>query len=171
MRSISFDFDSSDLEESLKIASRQFPASAEIVLKKESRKIAKDLKGRVDSEAKGHHYAEQGAAHKPLAKSFRQGKVIRSGSKVTVAVTTTAPHYHLYEKGHAMITHKSKDRTHGLRQVGEVKGNTNNMELDFQGENLNIPVCRFDVEFWDQIPRKENYDTMKELIFAQEVRN
>ena len=49
--------------------------------------------------------------------------------------------------------------------------NTNNMELDFQGENLNIPVCRFEVEFWDQIPRKENYDTMKELIFAQEVRN
>ena len=122
MRSISFDFDSSDLEKSLKIASRQFPASAEIVLKKESRNIAKDLKGRVDSEAKGHHYAGQGATQKPLAKSFRQGKVMRSGSKVTVAVTTTAPHYHLYEEGHAMITHKSKDGTHGLRQVGEVKG-------------------------------------------------
>ena len=122
MRSISFDFDSSDLEKSLKIASRQFPASAEIVLKKESRNIAKDLKGRVDSAAKGHHYAGQGATHKPLAKSFRQGKVMRSGSKVTVAVTTTAPHYHLYEEGHAMITHKSKDGTHGLRQVGEVKG-------------------------------------------------
>lgn len=122
MRSISFDFDSSDLEKSLKIASRQFPASAEIVLKKESRNIAKDLKGRVDSEAKGHHYAGQGATPKPLAKSFRQGKVMRSGSKVTVAVTTTAPHYHLYEEGHAMITHKSKDGTHGLRQVGEVKG-------------------------------------------------
>lgn len=122
MRSISFDFDSSDLEKSLKIASRQFPASAEVVLKKESRNIAKDLKGRVDSEAKGHHYAGQGATHKPLAESFRQGKVIRSGSKVTVAVTTTAPHYHLYEEGHAMITHKSKDGTHGLRQVGEVKG-------------------------------------------------
>lgn len=122
MQSISFDFDSSDLEKSLKIASRQFPASAEIVLKKESRNIAKDLKGRVDSEAKGHHYAGQGATHKPLAESFRQGKVMRSGSKVTVAVTTTAPHYHLYEEGHAMITHKSKDGTHGLRQVGEVKG-------------------------------------------------
>ena len=122
MRSISFDFDSSDLEKSLKIASRQFPASAEIVLKKESRNIAKDLKGRVDSEAKGHHYAGQGATPKPLAKSFRQGKVMRSGSKVTVVVTTTAPHYHLYEEGHAMITHKSKDGTHGLRQVGEVKG-------------------------------------------------
>lgn len=122
MRSISFDFDSSDLEKSLKIASRQFPASVEVVLKKESRNIAKDLKGRVDSEAKGHHYAGQGATHKPLAESFRQGKVIRSGSKVTVAVTTTAPHYHLYEEGHAMITHKSKDGTHGLRQVGEVKG-------------------------------------------------
>lgn len=122
MRSISFDFDSSDLEKSLKIASRQFSASAEIVLKKESRNIAKDLKGRVDSEAKGHHYAGQGATHKPLAESFRQGKVMRSGSKVTVAVTTTAPHYHLYEEGHAMITHKSKDGTHGLRQVGEVKG-------------------------------------------------
>ena len=55
--------------------------------------------------------------------------------------------------------------------IGSRSLNTNNMELDFQGENLNIPVCRFDVEFWDQISRKENYDTMKELIFAQEVRN
>ena len=92
---------------------KQYPASAEKVLKKEARNIAKDLKGRVNSEAEGHHYISPRSEEKPkpLAQSFRQGKVIRSGSKMTVAVTSSAPHYHLYEEGHAMITHKSKDKT------------------------------------------------------------
>ena len=108
MPSINFDFDASELIQAMEKATKQYPASAEKVLKKEAKNIAKDLQGRVNSEAKGHHYAGQGATPKPLAKSFRQGKVMRSGSKVTVAVTTTAPHYHLYEEGHAMITHKSK---------------------------------------------------------------
>ena len=122
MPSINFDFDASELIQAMEKTTKQYPASAEKVLKKEAKNIAKDLQGRVNSEAKGHHYAGQGATHKPLAESFRQGKVMRSGSKVTVAVITTAPHYHLYEEGHAMITHKSKDGIHGLRQVGEVKG-------------------------------------------------
>ena len=129
MQSISFEFDASELERALETASRQFPASSETVLKKESRSIAKDLKGRVDSEAEGHHYISPRSEKepKPLAKSFRQGKVIRSGNKVTVAVTTVAPHYHLYEEGHAMITHKRKNkRGKGMigsnRKVGEVKG-------------------------------------------------
>ena len=68
------------------------------------------------------------------------------------------------------FSESTKNAAHKVT-AGNRNLNTNNMELDFQGENLNIPVCRFDVEFWDQIPRKENYDTMKELIFAQEVRN
>ena len=124
MQSISFEYDVSELERALEAAARQFPASSETALKKESKSIAKDLKGRVNSEAKGHHYISPKSEKKPkpLEKSFRQGKVIRSGNKVTVAVTTVAPHYHLYEEGHAMITHKSKDKTKGLRQVGEVRG-------------------------------------------------
>lgn len=127
--SIKFEFDFSDLEKSLETASKQFPDSAEKVLKKEAKNIAKDLKGRVNSEAKGHHYAKpkNEAKPKPLAESFRQGKVIRSGSKMTVAVTSSAPHYHLYELGHDMVTHKRKNkRGKGMigsnRKVGVVKG-------------------------------------------------
>lgn len=129
MQSISFDFDAEELTKALELASKQFPASAEKVLKKESKNIAKDLKTRVDSEAKGHHYSnpKNETKPKPLAKSFKQGKVVRSGSKITVAVTTTAPHYHLYEEGHDMVTHKIKNkRGKGIigsnRKVGEVKG-------------------------------------------------
>lgn len=124
MSSISFDFDTSEFIKAMESTAKQYPASAEKVLKKEARNIAKDLKGRVNSEAEGHHYISPRSEEKPkpLAQSFRQGKVIRSGSKMTVAVTSSAPHYHLYEEGHAMITHKSKDKTKGLRQVGEVRG-------------------------------------------------
>ena len=102
MSSISFDFDASDLIQSMDNAAKQYPASAERVLKKEARNIAKDLKGRVNSEAEGHHYISPRSEEKPkpLAQSFRQGKVIRSGSKMTVAVTSSAPHYHLYVLGH-----------------------------------------------------------------------
>ncbi|MBC6681319.1 HK97 gp10 family phage protein [Zhenpiania hominis] len=104
-----------ELETSLKKAMKQYPASAERVLKKEARRVAKDLKQRVRTEAKGHHYVSEGETHKPLANSFRPGKVIRSGSKMTAAVTSNAPHYHLYEEGHGMFTHSG-------RYVGDVKG-------------------------------------------------
>lgn len=129
MSGISFEFDTSDITKALEKASKQFPASAEVTLKKESRNIAKDLKSRVNSEAKGHHYISPRSESKPkpLAESFRQGKVVRSGSKITVAVTTTAPHYHLYEEGHEMVTHKRKNKKGkemigSNRKVGEVKG-------------------------------------------------
>lgn len=55
--------------------------------------------------------------------------------------------------------------------VGSRSLNTSNMDLSFEGENANIPVCQFDVEFWDQIQRKENSEKMKELIFVQEVKD
>ena len=132
MQSISFDFDVSELEESLEAASKKFPGSAEKVLKKEAGNITKDLKRRVNAEAKGHHYkggkdSDDEENKKPLNKSFHQGKVVKSGSKITVAVTTSAPHYHLYELGHDMITHNRKDKKgRGKagtgRKVGEVKG-------------------------------------------------
>ena len=129
MPGISFEFDTSDITNALEKTSKQFPASAEVVLKKESKNVAKDLKSRVNSEAKGHHYVSPRSESKPkpLAKSFRQGKVIRSGNKITVAVTTTAPHYDLYEEGHEMVTHKRKNKKgKGMigsnRKVGEVKG-------------------------------------------------
>ena len=63
MSSINFDFDASELIQAMEKATKQYPASAEKVLKKEAKNIAKDLQGRVNSEAKGHHYAEIGRAH------------------------------------------------------------------------------------------------------------
>lgn len=122
-QSISLEMDDG-LEEFAKTMEKvmnQYPASAEKILKKEARNIAKDLKGRVTSESKGHHY---GGSKSPLTDSFRQGKVVRSGKKMTTAVTSKAPHYHLYEEGHAMITHKQKGKNKhgGLKLVGTVKG-------------------------------------------------
>lgn len=55
--------------------------------------------------------------------------------------------------------------------VGNRNLNTNGLNLSFQGENSNIPVCTFEVEFWDWIPEKGNYGIMKKLIFAQEVKD
>ena len=129
MSSISFDFDTSEFIKAMESTAKQYPASAEKVLKKEARNIAKDLKGRVNSEAEGHHYISPRSEEKPkpLAQSFRQGRVIRSGSKMTIAVTSSAPHYHLYELGHDMVTHNRKDkkgrgRAGTGKKVGEVKG-------------------------------------------------
>ena len=115
MSSINFDFDASELIQAKEKATKQYPASAEKVLKKEAKNIAKDLQKRVNSEAKGHHYRQgknsgDEETQKPLSESFRQGRVIRSGSKMTIAVTSSAPHYHLYELGHDMVTHNRKDK-------------------------------------------------------------
>ena len=115
MSSINFDFDASELIQAMEKATKQYPASAEKVLKKEAKNIAKDLQKRVNSEVKGHHYRQgknsgDEETQKPLSESFRQGRVIRSGSKMTIAVTSSAPHYHLYELGHDMVTHNRKDR-------------------------------------------------------------
>lgn len=108
------------LSENLEKAAKQFPHSTEKVLKKEARNIAKDLGKRVDEEAVGHHY---GGNDKPLAKSFRQGKVIKSGSGYRVAVTSNAPHYHFYEEGHTIVTHNRKNKNgSGKKGTGKVVG-------------------------------------------------
>ena len=54
--------------------------------------------------------------------------------------------------------------------VGSRSLSTSAMDLNFQGENSNIPVCTFDVEFWDSIPRTDNSKLMKELKLSQEVK-
>lgn len=58
--------------------------------------------------------------------------------------------------------------------IGRRSLNTSNMDLNFQGENANIPVCQFDVEFWDAIPRtdssKDSSKLMEELKISQEVK-
>lgn len=138
MPSIQVDFEGfGELEKALEKASKQFPYSAEKVLKKESRNIARDLKGRVNAEAKGHHYVSKarqesiaaGTEEKPtpLAESFSAGRVIHSGTKHTSAVLSKAPHYHLYEEGHMMVTHNRKTKQGRSkagtgRIVGTVKG-------------------------------------------------
>lgn len=120
---------SGEFAEAMEHAMKQFPASAEKVLRKEARNIAEDLGTRVNTEAKGHHWKPKDSEEEPvrLAESFRQGKVIRSGTNYTVAVTSKAPHYHLYEEGHDMVTHNRKNRWRkGIpgtgRKVGVVKG-------------------------------------------------
>lgn len=111
--SIKFDITGDgEFAEAMEKAMKQFPASAEKVLRKEARNIAEDLGTRVNAEAKGHHWKAKDSEEEPvrLAESFRQGKVIRSGTNYTVAVTTKAPHYHLYEEGHDLVTHNRKNR-------------------------------------------------------------
>ena len=54
--------------------------------------------------------------------------------------------------------------------IGNRSLNTSNVNLNFQGENSNIPVCTFEVEFWDSIPRTDNSKLMKELKLSQEVK-
>lgn len=111
-----------DLAQSMEKAAKQFPASTETILKKEARNIAKDLGDRVTVEAKGHHYYDGDEEDQPkrLKNSFRQGKVIKSGTKYTVAVTSSAPHYHLYEEGHDLYSHNRKNK-YGKGKAGTGK--------------------------------------------------
>lgn len=113
-----------DFAKAIEMAARQFPYSTEKILKKEARNIAKDLKDRVNAEAKGHHH---GGSVNPLADSFRQGRVIKSGSNYTVAITSKASHYHLYELGHDLYSHnrknkRGKGKRGSGRKIGRVSG-------------------------------------------------
>lgn len=54
--------------------------------------------------------------------------------------------------------------------VGNRSLNTSNMDLNFQGENSNIPVCQFDIDFWDSIPKTDNSKMMEEMRLSQEVK-
>ena len=55
--------------------------------------------------------------------------------------------------------------------VGDRKLNTDNMDYMFEGENDNIPVVTFEVEFWDEIKREDNSEIMKNMEMRQEVEN
>lgn len=114
----------SSISDAFEIVQKQFPYSAEKVLKKEMRNIQKDLKTRVNEEAKGHHY---GGSQNPLSESFRSGRVIKSGNSYTGAVLSKAPHYHLYEEGHDLISHnrkskKGRGKPGTGKKIGEVAG-------------------------------------------------
>jgi len=75
------------------------------------------------------------------------------------------------DEAEGMDFFSNMEKLFGLKlTVGSRNLNTSNIDLNFQGENANIPVCQFDVEFWDQILRKDDSETMKELIIKQEVR-
>lgn len=122
------------LSENLEKAAKQFPHSTEKVLKKEARNIAKDLKKRVQQEAKGHHYhgkvtseQESEIIKNRLENSFRQGKVVKNGSEYSVAVTSKAPHYHFYEDGHALVSHSRKSKN------GKAKAGTGKYIKDVPG--------------------------------------
>jgi hypothetical protein len=113
-----------DVIKGLEKAINRYPYTAEQVLKREGRGIKKDLKTRVQEEAKGHHYRSknntdeenEAIAKKALAESFSLGKVVRHGNQMTIAVLSKAPHYHLYEEGHAIVTH---DRViNGKKKLG-----------------------------------------------------
>lgn len=130
----SLDFTVTGTEEvvkSLEKAMNQYPYTAEKVLKKEGRGVKKELRTRVQQEAKGHHYRAKGntdeeneaIAKNALAESFSVGKVVRHGNQMTVAVLSKAPHYHLYEEGHAIVTHdrvvKGKKKLGTRRYTGK----------------------------------------------------
>lgn len=116
MQSTKFSYSGTDeLEKAMERAGKVLPEYTEIALKKEARAVAKELKSRVDEEAKGH-----GKKPGTLKRSFKPGKVIKSGSNYTAAVLSSAPHYHLYEEGHDMISHKRKNKS-GKGKVGTGK--------------------------------------------------
>lgn len=106
------------LESALGRAVKQFPHSTEAILKKEATNIAKDLKIRAKEEAEGHHY---GGSENPLAESFQRGGVVRRGSAYAIAVTSKAPHYHLYELGHDMVPHYRKRKRKKKAGFGKEK--------------------------------------------------
>lgn len=117
-RGIKFEFETSNISDAIEKAEKQLPNSTEKVLKKVASNIAKDLGNRVDAEAEGHNYYPDGIR---LAKSFRRGKIIKSGTKWTCAVTSTAPHYRMYEDGHELFSHKPKKRKNGTRHAGSYR--------------------------------------------------
>ena len=104
-----------ELTKALEKAIKQYPYTAERVLKKETRVVRKGLKQAVQAEISGHHSPVPGN----LAGSFSIGRVMRSGNKMTCAVTQKAPHYHLYELGHEIYTHQPEHRDTGLRAVAK----------------------------------------------------
>ena len=53
--------------------------------------------------------------------------------------------------------------------VGEHFLSTGEFMTGFEGENVNIPVVSFDIEYWDMFKRKDNSVKMGQIIIRQEV--
>ncbi len=126
--SLTFEVDGTEeVAKGLERAINKYPYTAQQVLKREGRGAKKDLRSRVQEEAKGHHYWPKGLTDeqneeikkKALKESFSLGKVIRHGNQMTVAVMTKAPHYHLYEEGHDIVTHDRVEN--GKKKIGTRK--------------------------------------------------
>lgn len=109
MKSIDFKVEGTgELEKALKDAARQFPYSAEKALQKETREIKKEITNTYINDILISRHSDKYGWRKrlkskkktQLEKSFSPGKVIFHGDKITSAVTSKAPHYHLVEEGH-----------------------------------------------------------------------
>lgn len=75
------------------------------------------------------------------------------------------------DEGKAMDFFQIMENLFGQKLPVETRQlNVSNLDMGFQGENLNIPVFSFETEFWDEIKKTDNSETMKEIIFAQEVK-
>lgn len=104
-----------ELTKAIEKAIKQYPYTAERVLKKETRVVRKGIKQAMLAEISGHHYGAPGG----LSGSFSIGRVYKHGDRMTCAVTTKAPHYHLYEEGHEIYTHQPSHRNTGYRAVAK----------------------------------------------------
>lgn len=72
------------------------------------------------------------------------------------------------DEGGAMEFFRKMETLFGQKlQVETRLLNTSNLNMDFQGENSNIPVFSFDVEFWDTIRKQENSRLMGEIVFRR----
>lgn len=106
MSDIQTDIDMGNLDTAFEKVAKQFPYSAEKVLKKEAQELKKQITNAyvgstIKSKRKNWKRSLKNKDSKTaLEKSFSPGKVIKSGSKYTTAVTSKAPHYHLVEDGH-----------------------------------------------------------------------
>lgn len=107
MSDIRVDIDMGNFGTAFEKAAKQFPYSAETVLKKETRELKKQITNAyigstIKSKRKNWKRSlKKKDAKTALEKSFSPGKVIKHGSKYTTAVVSKAPHYHLVEDGHA----------------------------------------------------------------------
>ncbi len=94
---------------------KKYPATTEKALKKEARLTKKNIEDNVRRRAAGH-----GSKPGTLENSFKLGKVMKSGSRTTIAIVSTAPHYHLVEEGHDLYSHSQKNKR-GKGKIGTDK--------------------------------------------------
>lgn len=118
-----------ELEKSLSMLEKKFPYTAEQVLQKEARNIRKQIMDSYTANInKGNSIKRKQEKAKQenrvlLEKSFSVGKVMVKKGKITTAVTSRAPHYHLVEDGHELYSHgKYVGTVEGKKIVAKIMG-------------------------------------------------